>query len=84
MDKKLTLSLNQQAIEKAKNYARLHKTSLSRLIEAYFNSLTADSDNEDKVLPTTPLVDSLCGIITLPPDFDYKEARSQYLNEKHK
>ena len=35
MDKKLTLSLNQRVIEKAKKYAKLHSTSLSRMIETY-------------------------------------------------
>jgi len=34
MDSKLTLKLNQQVIEKAKEYASSKKMSLSRLIEA--------------------------------------------------
>jgi hypothetical protein len=83
MDKKLTLSLNQRVIEKAKNYAKLHKTSLSRMIEAYFESLTSQQKDMTEV-ETTPLVESLSGVIQLPEDFDYKEARTKYINEKHK
>lgn len=83
MDKKLTLSLNQSVIEKAKKYAKTNKTSLSKMIEAYFNSLTNDSISENEI-ETTPLVESLCGIIKLPKDFDYKEARGKYLREKYK
>lgn len=83
MDKKLTLSLNQKVIEKAKKYARLHRTSLSRMIEAYFDTLTGSSE-EDPANPTTPLVESLCGIIQLPEEFNYKEARAKHLNEKYK
>ena len=83
MDKKLTLSLNQRVIEKAKNYAKLHRTSLSRMIEAYFDSLTGNQEGDTEI-STTPLVESLCGVIQLPKDFDYKKARAKYLNEKHK
>ena len=83
MDKKLTLSLNQRVIEKAKNYAKQHRTSLSRMIEAYFESLTSQQKDMTKI-ETTPLVESLSGVIQLPEDFDYKEARTKYLNEKHK
>lgn len=83
MDKKLTLSLNQEVIEKAKKYAKRHRTSLSRLIEAYFNSLTGDQEDENDI-KTTPLVDSLRGVIELPKDFDYKKERAKLLIEKHK
>lgn len=83
MDKKLTLSLNQQAIERAKNYAKRHQTSLSRMIESYFISLTEDKA-DDSDIPTTPLVESLCGVIELPEDFNYKEERAKYLKDKHK
>ncbi|MGB0424493.1 MAG: DUF6364 family protein [Flavobacteriales bacterium] len=83
MDKKLTLSLDQRVIEKAKNYAKKHQTSLSRMIEAYFDSLTGMSDDHLEIT-TTPLVESLCGVVELPDNFDYKEARKNYLNDKHK
>lgn len=39
MDSKLTLKLNREVIEKAKQYAPNKKLSLSRLVEAYFNHL---------------------------------------------
>ena len=82
MDKKLTLSLNQKIIEKAKKFAKSNNTSLSKMIEAYFNALTSP-ENEDE-LKTTPLVKSLSGLIDLPEDFDYKVSRSKHLLKKHK
>lgn len=82
MDKKLTLSLNQQIIERAKRYAKSNNTSLSKMIEAYFESLTNQEENED--IKTTPLVKSLSGVIELPNDFDYKKSRSKHLQEKHR
>lgn len=83
MDKKLTLSLDQSIIEKAKVYARQNKTSLSKMIEAYFDSLTNNESNENEI-QITPLVESLCGVIELPDDFDYKESKAKYLLEKYK
>lgn len=83
MDKKLTLSLNHRVIEKAKKYAKQHSTSLSRMIEAYFESLTSHQKDITEI-ETTPFVESLSGVIQLPKDFDYKEARAKYLNDKHK
>lgn len=81
MDKKLTLSLNQRIIEQAKKYAKLNKTSLSKLIENYLGTLTSNQDEEIQV---TPLVKSLSGVIDLPEDFDYKKLKEQYLKEKYK
>ncbi len=83
MDKKLTLSLNQKIIEKAKFYAKSNRTSLSKLIENYLSSLTSGSESEE-IDDSTPLVESLCGIIQLPENFDYKEERAKYLLEKYK
>lgn len=82
MDKKLTLSLNDKVIEKAKKYAKSNSTSLSKLIESYFEMLTRKQ--EKSRITTTPLVESLCGVIALPSDFDYKKSRAEYLLEKNK
>ena len=83
MDKKLTLSLNQTVIEKARTYSKKNKTSLSKMIEAYFDSLTNREMNENEI-QITPLVESLCGVIELPNDFDYKDSKAKCLFEKYK
>lgn len=81
MHKKLTLSLDKDIIERAKIYAKQNQTSLSKMIESYFSSLT-NNDHIEKI-ETTQLVESLCGIIELPKDFDYKKAKAKYLLDKH-
>lgn len=81
MDKKLTLSLNQKIIEKAKKYAKRNGTSLSKMIESYFQSIT-DSNQDEPDIKITPLVESLCGVGNLPDGFDYKKARTKYLEKK--
>lgn len=81
MDKKLTLSLNQSVIEKAKSYASSNNISLSKLIEAYLNALTS-AENEHQEI--TPLVKSLSGVISLDGGIDEKEDYSNYLLNKHR
>ena len=81
METKLTLRLNDNVIERAKNYAHSHKISLSRMIESYLDSLTKQETSEIEI---TPLVKSLSGVIELPADFDYKKEYSEYLLEKYK
>lgn len=81
MDTKLTLKLEQGIIEKAKGYAKARKTSLSKLIESYLQKITDESKDEKR---TTPLVESLTGIIKLPKDFDHKEDYGDHLRSKYK
>ena len=82
MDTKLTLKLKQDIIEKAKDYARLRKTSLSKLIESYLHKITNDNDASEKI---TPLVKSLSGIIDLPESPDHKKSGyADYLTDKYK
>ena len=81
MDKKLTLSLNERVIEKAKIYAKNHEISLSRLIESYLNSLIEDRTENIEI---TPLVESLSGVVNIPNDFDFRNNYTDYLLEKYK
>lgn len=80
MDKKLTLSLDQGVIEKAKQYARSNNTSLSKLIESYLAALTKRAAEKQEI---TPLVEALSGVIEVPSDFDEKKAYKQYLKKKY-
>ncbi len=70
MNKKLTLSLDGNIIETAKNYAKSNNISLSKLIESYLGSLTRLEKEQAEI---TPLVKSLSGIISVENDFDVKD-----------
>jgi len=83
METKLTLRLNDNVIERAKIYAKSQKISLSKMIESYLDSLTREKDSDNKI-SITPLVESLSGVISLPPDFDYKKEYADYLTDKYK
>lgn len=81
MDTKLTLIADKEIIEKAKQYAKSQKISLSRLIESYLASLTSEKSEEIEI---SPLVKSLSGVISLENDFDSKEKYADSLLEKYK
>ena len=81
MDTKLTLVADKEIIEKAKQYAKQQKVSLSRLIESYLSSLVSAKAQDSEI---TPLVKSLSGVISLENDIDLKEEYTDYLLEKYK
>lgn len=81
MDTKLTLKLNEDVIEKAKQYAKAKETSLSDLVENYLQKITEDKKNNKTI---SPLVKSLSGIINLPEDYDDKKDYTDYLTNKYK
>ncbi|CAA0171878.1 conserved hypothetical protein [Tenacibaculum maritimum] len=82
MDTKLTLKLNQRIIEKAKEYASSKKVSLSRIVEAYLQSLT--SENNTSEFEISPFVKSISTGIEIPTNLDYKKEYSDCLIEKYK
>ncbi len=81
MDTKLTLNVDKAVIEKAKEYAKSQKVSLSRLIESYLSSLIDRKSNDIEI---TPLVESLSGVIEIKENFDYKKDYSDFLGRKYK
>ena len=70
METKLTLRLNKSVIERARQYAQLHKTSISRLVESYLDVVTKQSKPENEI---TPLVESLSGVMEVDINFDHKK-----------
>ena len=81
MDKKLTLSVDKNVIEKAKIYAKLNETSLSNLVEEYLSTLTNIVKSKEQI---TPLVESLSGVIDVSCHFDEKEDYTDFLMKKYK
>jgi hypothetical protein len=80
MSTKLTLKIDEGVIERAKNYAKIHNTSVSILVEVYLQKVT----NPSRKSRITPLVKSLSGLIDLPNDYDHKKDYSEYLKNKYK
>ena len=70
MNTKLTLTIEQAVIERAK---------LSDIIENYLKAITKSQETEE----FSPLIKSLRGSFKAPKAFDYKEELSKELFEKH-
>lgn len=81
MNTKLTLTIEQSVIERAKSYAKGKGHSLSEIIENYLKAITTEQKPIEVVSPITK---SLRGSFKAPIDFDYKEELSKALSEKYK
>lgn len=85
METKITLKLNKNVIERARDYAESHNRSLSGIVEAYLQSLTLQDDTSEKEeIEISPFVKSMSSGINIPVDLDYKEEYSNYLTQKYK
>jgi len=80
MNSKLTLKLDQDTIELAKDYAKVKKISLSKMIENYLKLLTRSAKQDDEI---SPLVESLSGVIK-PRRADYEKEYIDHLTKKYK
>ncbi|WP_353087637.1 DUF6364 family protein [Flavobacterium sp.] len=82
MNTKLTLVLEQEIIQKAKDYAKKNNRSLSNIIESYLKSLTKE-DVKKEAVKVSPIVKSLRGSFKLSKDIDYKEELIKAIEKKH-
>ncbi len=81
MNTKLTLTIDDSIIERAKVYAKDKGRSLSDLIENYLNAITREQQKSD--VEITPIVKSLKGSFKAPDGFDYKKELVKGLSEKY-
>ena len=81
MNTKLTLTIEQSLIEKAKHYAKGKGRSLSDIVENYLKVIIKDENTT--VIDSTPIATSLRGSFKAPEDFDYKKELAKGLSEKY-
>ncbi len=82
MNTKLTLTIEHEVIERAKNYAKEKNRSLSDLIENYLKMLTKP-EQKQKVEKLNPIVNSLKGSFKIPKNMDYKKELRNRLEKKY-
>lgn len=81
MNTKLTLTIEQAVIEKAKKYAKEKGRSLSDLVENYFKTITI---SEQPIYNKKgSIASSLLGSVKEPENFDYKEELEEALAKKY-
>ncbi len=81
MNTKLTLTIEEEIMQRAKKYAKQKGRSLSDIIENYLRVITKEETKTD--IEITPLVKSLRGSFKAPKDFDYKKELSKGLAKKY-
>lgn len=81
MNTKLTLTIEQSVIEKAKRYARERERSLSDLIENYLRALINEKEIDEDDSSST--IKQLRGSFKLPKNFDYKKELTDSLTQKY-
>jgi hypothetical protein len=81
MNTKLTLTIDESVIAKAKKYAKDKDRSLSDIIENYLKVITNQPNSNS--IELTPMVKSLKGSFSAPKNFDYKKELTKALSEKH-
>jgi hypothetical protein len=81
MNTKLTLSLDQDVIEQAKQFAQSQHQSLSKLIEGYLRQAIKPKET---AAPLTPLVAKLSGVLDARKVADHKQEYADYLTDKYR
>ncbi|HWD88035.1 MAG TPA: DUF6364 family protein [Mucilaginibacter sp.] len=80
MTTKLTLTVEEKVIKKAKLYARRSGRSLSELVGNYLDTLTDDTNNKEAL---SPKLKKIAGMVKLPDNFDEEKELRAYFENKH-
>ena len=82
MQTKLTLRVDDQTVLKAKSYARVRRTSLSRIVEEYFRRLEG---GKNAASAETPVLNELAGILAGRGNADtLKRSYRAHLEDKYR
>jgi hypothetical protein len=81
MQAKLTLSLEKNVIEQAKEFSRRQHKSLSKLVESYLRQITLGGGENEAI---TPLVAELSGVIRPEAAIKRKAEYAEFLTEKYR
>lgn len=79
MTRKLTLSISEKTVLKARRLSRRRGKSISRIVEEYLNSLAEKEDQKDS------LVKQSSGILKgrVSANMDWKKTKAAYLKKKN-
>ena len=77
MKAKLTLTLDKELIEEAKEYAETSGLTISKIIETNLRSLLDERQNQEQA------ADDVDGMIRLDPDYDLIGDYTNYLMDRY-
>ena len=82
MSTKLTLTIDEEVIQTAKEYAKMKGHSLSELVENYFKWITGPQPNKTE-RHLSPKIEKLKGVIKMKEEFDYQKILTEELSQKY-
>jgi hypothetical protein len=82
MNTKLTLTIEKEVINRAKEYAKEKNRSLSDIIENYLKALTTEEQKKEE-RRLNPVVKSLRGSFKAPEKLNYKKELRDRLEDKY-
>ena len=79
MTRKLTLSINEKTVLKARRISRRRGKSISRIVEEYLDSITEKEGQKES------LVKKSSGVLKdrIPASLDWKKTKAGYLKKKY-
>ncbi|MDN3581723.1 DUF6364 family protein [Mucilaginibacter flavus] len=88
---KLTLSVKSDSVPRIKEYAKRQHTSVSKLVQEYFDKIEEQEKKEDPLLEKYKNIEipewiqSLTGILKgkYPDDMNYDDMKYEYFKEKY-
>lgn len=80
MTKKLTLSVNDKTIEKAKRISRKRGKSVSKIFEEYLNSINEKEEQQETAVDKIKKI--MKGKIT-NKNLDWKKVKEEHLSKKY-
>lgn len=84
MNSKLTLSIEEKIIDKAKQYAKKEGRSLSSIVEQYLKAISGPVEKSNyKKADMNPLVEELCGSVKYSKDKSYDDVIGKARIKKH-
>ncbi len=76
---KLTLSVREDVVKRAKRFAKRNHTSVSHLVESYLDSISQKPDESEKL----QLLHSIAGQFDLPENVDIDAERRALAEKKY-
>ncbi len=80
MTAKLTLSINEETIKRAKRISLRRGKSISKIVEEYFNSLPEKDEKEETAVDKIKKI--MKGKVT-NPGANWKKAKAEHLSQKY-
>lgn len=80
MNTKLTLTVEEKVITKAKTYAKQTGRSLSDIVEHYLRTITSEEQDMQHI---SPKLKKIIGAVKIPKYFNEEKELMEYFEKKH-